>query len=178
MLATRNDSAAKDPRAEAAEQLQADRKASSQQRALDRIIETGIYLNTESRRLAREQCTKLGITATQLTVIKLLHTVGDLSLSALSRKMAAKNSTVTGIVDRLESARLVERMQDPEDRRVWHIRLTAAGRQTAKRIDVAPWEILRAALMDLPAAERAQLIATLEKVAQHVERTVRTKEEG
>ena len=34
--------------------------------AIDRIVETGIYLQTESRRLAREQCARHGITATQL----------------------------------------------------------------------------------------------------------------
>jgi MarR family transcriptional regulator, organic hydroperoxide resistance regulator len=140
--------------------------------ALDRIVETTIYLNTESRRIAREQCTKLGITATQLNVIKLLQTVGDLSLSELSKKMAATNSTVTGIVDRMVAAELVQREQSADDRRVWKIKLTAHGRALAKKIDVAPWEMLRQAVMALPADERAQLIATLEKIANHVERIV------
>lgn len=140
--------------------------------ALDRIVETSIYLNTESRRLAREQCTKLGITATQLSVIKMLQTVGDLSLSELGRKMAATNSTVTGIVDRMVAAELVAREQSETDRRVWKIKLTPQGKALAKKIEVAPWEILRQAVMALPADERAQLIATLEKIAKHVERTV------
>src|SRR5688572_14592680 len=110
--------------------------------ALDRIVETSIYLNTESRRLAREQCAKLGITATQLSVVKLLQTVGDLSLSELSRRMAATNSTVTGIVDRMVAANLVAREQSADDRRVWKIKLTTQGKTIAKKIDVAPWEIL------------------------------------
>lgn len=141
-------------------------------RSIDRIVETTIYLNTESRRLAREQCTKLGITATQLNVIKLLQTVGDLSLSELSKKMVATNSTVTGIVDRMVAANLVAREQSAEDRRVWKIKLTPQGKALAKKIEVAPWEILRTAVMALPADERTQLIATLEKVAKHVERIV------
>jgi DNA-binding MarR family transcriptional regulator len=140
--------------------------------AIDRIVETSIYLQTESRRLAREQCTRLGITATQLNVLKLLQTIGDLSLSELSKKMAATNSTVTGIVDRMVAADLVAREQQHEDRRVWKIRLTAQGKAIAKKIDVAPWEILRAALEALPAAELEQLIATLAKVAAYVSRTV------
>ena len=141
--------------------------------ALDRIVETSIYLNTESRRLAREQCAKLGITATQLNVIKMLQTVGDLSLSELSHKMAATNSTVTGIVDRMVAAELVQREQSPDDRRVWKIKLTPHGRALAKKIEVAPWEILRQAVMSLPADERTQLIVTLEKIADYVERTVK-----
>ena len=140
--------------------------------SIDRIVETSIYLQTESRRLAREQCAKLGITATQLNVLKLLQTIGDLSLSQLSKRMAATNSTVTGIVDRMVTAELVAREQSSEDRRVWKIRLTPAGKTLAKKIDVAPWEMLRAALDALPERELEQLIATLAKIATHVAKTV------
>jgi len=140
--------------------------------AIDRIVETALYLNTESRRLAREQCARLGITATQLNVLKLLEAVDDLSLSELSRRMAAKNSTVTGIVDRMVAAGLVQREQSAEDRRVWKIKMTAEGRALARRIEVAPWDLLRAALLALPPAELESLIGTLTKVAAHVERAV------
>ena len=136
--------------------------------AVDRIVETAIYLNTESRRLAREECAKHGITATQLNVIKLLQAVGDLSLSELSRRMAATNSTVTGIIDRMVAAALVAREQSADDRRVWKIRLTDAGRQLARRIDITPWELLRDALAALPRGELDVLVETLTKVAAHV----------
>ena len=143
---------------------------------IDRIVETAIYLQTESRRLAREQCARHGITATQLNVLKLLQTVGDLSLSEVSKRMAATNSTVTGIIDRMVAAGLVVREQSVEDRRVWMIRLTSEGRAMAKKVDVAPWEILREAVMALPPAELGQLITTLAKVADSVERMVDRKE--
>ena len=143
---------------------------------IDRIVETAIYLQTESRRLAREQCARHGITATQLNVLKLLQTVGDLSLSEVSKRMAATNSTVTGIIDRMTAAGLVAREQSTEDRRVWMIRLTADGRAMARKVEIAPWEILREAVMALPPAELGQLITTLAKVAEHVERVVETRE--
>jgi len=139
---------------------------------IDRIVETTIYLQTESRRIAKEQCARLGITATQLSVVKMLQTIGDLSLSELSRQLAATNSTVTGIVDRMVAAGLVAREQSADDRRVWKIRLTADGKALARKIDVAPWEILQSALAALPAAELEQLIATLSKIAEHVQRMV------
>jgi len=139
---------------------------------LDRIVETVIYLQSESRRLAKEQAARHGITPTQLNVLKLLLTVGDLSLSELSRRMAATNSTVTGIVDRMVAAELVAREQSVSDRRVWKIRLTAQGKAIAKKLEVAPWEILRSAVMALPPAELEQLIKTLVKVSDHVERIV------
>lgn len=137
--------------------------------SLDRIVETVIYLQTESRRLAKEQCAKLGVTATQLNVLKLLLTVGDLSLSELSRQMVATNSTVTGIVDRMVAANLVAREQSAEDRRVWKIRLLPEGKAIAKKVEVAPWEILQRAVFALPPAELEQLIQTLLKVVDSVE---------
>src|SRR5688500_6179121 len=128
-------------------------------RDLDAIVETVIYLQTESRRLAREQCARLGITATQLNVIKMLDEIGDLSLSELSRRMAAQNSTVTGIVDRMVRDDLVSREQDPEDRRVRRIRLSERGHSLAKKIDVAPWAVLRGAIDSLEKKDRETLIA-------------------
>jgi DNA-binding MarR family transcriptional regulator len=140
--------------------------------AVERIVQTGIYLQSESVRLAKEQCARHGITATQLNVLKLLQAVGDLSLSELSRRMAAKNSTITGIVDRMVAAGLVAREQSAEDRRVWTIKMTEAGRAMARRIDVAPWDLLRGALAALPPAELDALISTLAKVAAYVEDAV------
>jgi DNA-binding MarR family transcriptional regulator len=149
--------------------------ADRQKATVDKIVETAIFLQTESRRLAREQCAKHGITATQLNVLKLLQTVGDLSLSEVSKRMAATNSTVTGIIDRMTAAGLVVREQSTDDRRVWKIRLTPEGRAMAKKVDVAPWEILREAVTALPPGELGQLITTLAKVADHVERIVATQ---
>jgi DNA-binding MarR family transcriptional regulator len=105
-------------------------------------------------------------------VLKLLQTVGDLSLSELSKRMSATNSTVTGIVDRMVEAKLVVREQSTEDRRVWKIRLAPEGKVLARKVEVAPWEILRAAVTALPPAELEQLITTLLKVADHVNRSV------
>lgn len=143
--------------------------------ALDRIVETAIYLQAESRRLAKEQCAKHGITATQLNALKLLQSVGDLSLSDLSKRMSATNSAITGLVDRMVEAGLVAREQSAEDRRVWKIRLTPEGRAMAKKVDVAPWDILQRALMALPPAELEQLIKTLAKVVDHIEDVVATR---
>ena len=146
--------------------------------AIDRIVETAIYLQSESRRLAKEQCAQHSITATQLSVLKLLVEIGDLSLSELSKKMAARNSTITGIVDRMVTADLVRREQSSNDRRVWMIRLTGKGRTIAESVDMAPWDLLRNSLYALPKQELAQLISILTTVSAHVENAVRNAEQG
>jgi DNA-binding MarR family transcriptional regulator len=135
---------------------------------LDRIVETIIYLVTESRRLSKDEASRWGVTPTQLSILKLLNEIGDLSLGSLSREIRAHNSTVTGIVDRMEAAALVERARSDEDRRVWIIRLTAQGRKVAERARVSPWDILRDALGALPAADQEKLTALLKKVSLHV----------
>ena len=143
--------------------------------AIDRIVETAIWLQAESRRLAKEQCAKHGITATQLNALKLLQSVGDLSLSDLSKRMSATNSAITGLVYRMVESGLVAREQSAEDRRVWRIKLTPEGRAMAKKVDVAPWEILSGALLSLPPQELEQLIKTLLKVTDHIEAIVETR---
>jgi DNA-binding MarR family transcriptional regulator len=141
-------------------------------RDLDLIVETVIYLQTESRRLAREECVRLGVTATQLNVLKLLEEIGALSLSELSRRIAAQNSTVTGIVDRMVEAGLVERVQSDKDRRVWQIRATGKGLGIARAAKVAPWELLRGAFAALAADEKEQLVGILNKMAAYVGRSI------
>jgi DNA-binding MarR family transcriptional regulator len=139
---------------------------------LDRVVESIIYLVTESRRLSKDVAARHGVTATQLSVLKLLHEIGDLSLGKLSREIRAHNSTVTGIVDRMEAAGLVERTRSDEDRRVWLIRLSPRGRRVAERARVSPWDTLRAALGRLSADEQRRLTEILAKVAGHVTESV------
>jgi DNA-binding MarR family transcriptional regulator len=152
--------------------------ANELKRDLDAIVESIIYLVTESRRLAREVSARYGVTPTQLSVLKLLHEIGDLGLGDLSRRISAQNSTVTGIVDRMEEAGLVVRSRDPEDRRVWKIALTAHGKKVAERADVSPWDTLRGALSALPRADKRKLVEILRAVAQNVARAVEDEANG
>jgi DNA-binding MarR family transcriptional regulator len=139
---------------------------------LDHIVETFLFLVTESRRLSREVASRYGVTPTQLSVLKLLHEIGDLRLGDLSRRIRAQNSTVTGIVDRMEEAALVQRARSTDDRRVWTIGLTPRGRDVAARADVRPWDTLRAALAELPHGDKRKLVAILHRVADNVARSV------
>jgi DNA-binding MarR family transcriptional regulator len=95
---------------------------------VDQVFEAIVYLYTESRRLTKELARRAQLTGPQLTVLKILETLGDLSLSELSDRIRAQNSTVTGIIDRMEREGLVVRARSTEDRRVVHIQLTDKAR--------------------------------------------------
>jgi MarR family transcriptional regulator, organic hydroperoxide resistance regulator len=135
---------------------------------VDQIVETIIYLYTESRRLTKEMAREVGLTGPQLTVLKLLETFQDLSLSSLSERIRAQNSTVTGIIDRMEREGLVGRERSKSDRRVVHIRLTDKGRRLAREIRVEPMEIFRTALTSLSSADLRDLLRILMKLQKRV----------
>jgi MarR family transcriptional regulator, organic hydroperoxide resistance regulator len=145
---------------------------------VDRVLEAIIYLYTESRRITKEMARRADLTGPQLTVVKMLEQIGDLSLSELSERIRAQNSTVTGIIDRMEREGLVTRERSREDRRVVFIRLTTKGRKLAEDVPVEPWEIFRSALESLTASETRDLVKILGKVARRVRENVEAATRG
>ncbi len=139
---------------------------------VDQVLEAILYLYTEGRRLTKEYARGANLTSPQLTVIKVLETFGDVSLSELSERIRAQNSTVTGIIDRMERENLVKRERSKEDRRVVHIRLTAKGADLARDIPVEPMEILRRAILSLSTTEGRELVKISTKLAKRVRELV------
>jgi len=74
----------------------------------------------------------LNLTAPQGMLIGVLVHNGQMKISDLSEKMALSNSTVSGIIDRLEKNKFVERKRSEEDRRVVMVDLTEDFRKEAK----------------------------------------------
>jgi DNA-binding MarR family transcriptional regulator len=140
---------------------------------VDAILEAIVYLSTESRRITKELARRAELTGPQLTVLKMLEGLGDLSLSDLSERIRAQNSTVTGIIDRMEREGLVLRSRSTEDRRVVRIKLTDKGARIARDIAVEPMEIFRSALESLTPAEMSDLLRILTKIARRVQSIVK-----
>jgi MarR family transcriptional regulator, organic hydroperoxide resistance regulator len=141
---------------------------SPEQPDLDAIVEAIVYLYTESRRVTKDIAGRFGLTGPQLAVVKMLEPVGKLSLSDLSSKIRARNSTVTGIIDRMEREGLVERRRSDSDRRVINIVLTRKGRELAREIDVEPVQIFRRVLSELSARDAQELRRILTRLARRV----------
>jgi DNA-binding MarR family transcriptional regulator len=131
---------------------------------LDLILESMIYLYSESRRVTRAVAEQYGLTGSQLLVLKLLEPRGQVSLSALSEEIRAKNSTVTGIVDRMERDGLVVRRRSGDDRRVVNIELTAKGKRLANDVKADPKQLFRALLAELSPKDAAELERIMTKL--------------
>ena len=92
----------------------------------------------------------------QLGALKALDPADPVPMRHLAQALACDNSTVTGIVDRLEARGLVERRADPNDRRVKMLVVTPEGaalrRRVKERMEEPP-----EALKRLSASEQAAL---------------------
>lgn len=84
-----------------------------------------IKLNKIRMTMVYSELKALGLTGPQLFVLRELFMGEARTIGDISKAVELSNSTVTGIVDRLERAKLVERHRDEKDRRVVWIRPTA-----------------------------------------------------
>ena len=88
-------------------------------------------------RLARElrkETEQLGITSRQATLLWLVKRSPGLSLAELAAEEGISPPAMSGHVDRLERARLLERVRSSDDRRRVGLRLTDEGERLMRRV--------------------------------------------
>jgi len=78
-----------------------------------------------------------GLTMTQLRLMYLLLLDDQQTAGDLAEKMRVRKPTITGLTDRLVKQALIERYDDPADRRVVRVGLTGEGRRVLGEIAVA-----------------------------------------
>ena len=74
------------------------------------------------------------VTMPQAKLLYLVSSRPDMPMSAIAAELGVGAPAVSGLVDRLENAGLVERRPDASDRRVKRIFLTAAGRRVVNKM--------------------------------------------
>ncbi|MEJ3748082.1 MarR family transcriptional regulator [Actinomycetes bacterium KLBMP 9797] len=115
-----------------------------------------------------------GISHLMFEVLLILGRAGapGLSMGAIGQEQVLTTGGVTRLVDRMQMAGLVERANDPDDRRGRIVRLTPLGEQTvvhASRVHVE--NIERYFLEPLPASHRARFMEDL-RILSHSARDV------
>lgn len=124
------------------------------------------------RKRATEFLRRYGLTDVQVNVLMLLKHQADegegLSQSQLSSMMLVNRANVTGLVDRLEQAKLVMRTTDPSDRRSNLVRLTQRGRRLLEKVEPAYGREVARIMEVLTAAEQRRLIGLLERVRANI----------
>lgn len=122
------------------------------------ILTTSAALLRESERLLRPH----GLTAAQFNVLRILaDEPAGLSQRALGDRLVVDRSSVTGLLDRMEQAGMVRRTDHPEDRRVYQVRLTPAGRALWARAEPHYVAAVQQVAAGLGAKRRAECLAAL-----------------
>jgi len=125
------------------------------------ILRTGsLILNTVSHNLAR-----FGISESAFNILTLLATRPEgLTQTELSRYLIVSRANITGLVDRLAGKNLVERQNDPRDRRVSLVNITARGQSLLERILPQHYRFMNRLLASLQTQDKEQLIRILAQV--------------
>lgn len=113
--------------------------------------------------LARQlrQQTAEAFTPTQLSVIGTIHRHGPISLGDLAARERLSPPTISKVVAAIEAEGVIERIPDPEDRRVCRVRVTRSGERWIERSRAARNEWLAERIAALAPAERAALAAAV-----------------
>ena len=119
------------------------------------------FVRRESNYLSRGK-----ITLPQLSVLEQLSRRKEIPMHELAGLMAITCPAATGLVDRLITQGLFSRQGDRKDRRIVRINLTPKGRRVLDNIWNQKRRMLQEVFGQLSAADRAQYLATLEKVTQ------------
>jgi len=131
-------------------------------RSLRRIMRA---VDIHSRKLSSE----FMVTGPQLLCLQTLHDDGPLTTSALAKLVHLSNSTVVGILDRLEQKAWVRRDRHEGDRRVVVVTITESGEAFLAQAPGLLQDRLATGLRRLPEKEQLAIAQALETVVELLE---------
>jgi MarR family transcriptional regulator, organic hydroperoxide resistance regulator len=103
----------------------------------------------------------LNLGTAEINALANLADRGALSVRELSAETGTRATTLTGVLDRLESRGYLTRELDATDRRSFRLPLTQAGQAVAARVRAAVADIERDALAGLSATQIAGFHAVI-----------------
>jgi DNA-binding MarR family transcriptional regulator len=127
--------------------------------AVRRIIRAA---DVDSRQLAAAH----QITAPQLVSLMAVVEAQRTTAIEVARRVHLDPSTLVGVMDRLEAKGLIQKTRDSGDRRQVWIVATDAGRALVCRTPFPLQHAIDRALQQMPEAERKQVAAAIERLAE------------
>ena len=115
----------------------------------------------------RRRIVHAGVTPDQFTVMRTLFE-GDangLTQRVLADLMSSDPNTIASLLERMESAGLVDRRPHEQDRRARRIRLKPAGKRKYEEVRLIAVALQTEVLKALPEAKREEFLAHLARVA-------------
>jgi DNA-binding MarR family transcriptional regulator len=115
------------------------------------------------------EISELDLSLTQLKGLSVLdeHVEEALSVKALSERLGLSLAATSRSVDGLVKRKLIERDEDPDDRRVRRVRLTARGRRTVERLVEIRIAALERLVESFDDEQRDKLADALDSIIEH-----------
>jgi DNA-binding MarR family transcriptional regulator len=108
----------------------------------------------------------MGMTPPQAGILRMLARNGGLSQRDLADRLGIHPSRLVALLDEMETAGLLDRQANVEDRRLYSLQLTAAGRERMAELGRVAREHNEALCSALNAEERVQLESLLSRIAE------------
>lgn len=132
-----------------------------EQEAYLNLVRVNDQLQIHFARLFRTR----GITVQQYNILRILRGEGKpLPILEIAQRMVTVVPGITGLIDRLEKARLAARKRCQEDRRVIYVELAGKGQKVLAELDQPVLELHRQLMGHMSRTEIQDLIRLLEKV--------------
>lgn len=109
-----------------------------------------------------------GLTMPQFNILMQLHYQRECGVSDISARMDITNAAASQLVDKLVQAGLLERAEDPHDRRVKQLRLSAQGLELVETGLAARYRWVDELIERLEPAERETLAHAMNILLLHL----------
>ena len=119
--------------------------------------------------LQKNEAVCCGVTMGQCYCLIEIGRAGKMSLNELAENLNLDKSTLSRTVDNLVQAGFVERMVNPESRRMLDIQLTPEGKTIYQGLDEKMNTYFFNILQSIPEEKRGQVVESVELLAQAIQ---------
>lgn len=116
--------------------------------------------------LLNRQLVKSGFTFPQYRVMRILGEFGAMPMNKLGEHILVTPANITGLVDRLERRKCIERIEKGTDRRIVTMKLTRKGQTTYRRLSVHHKDLVSRIMRVLSAKELQSLVEPLHRIKE------------
>ena len=141
------------------------RRLSDRKELLSEAVETLHQIFQAVDVFSRQTLRDFGVSGPQIWALRTIEEAGVVSMGDVAQRMYLHMSTITGIIDRLEAAKLVTRERSETDARVTELRLTAKGRTILAKVPEPPRSKAARGLQRLSARDLKRVHSALNLIA-------------
>jgi len=106
------------------------------------------------------------ITGPQLLCLRIVQSNGSTTATRIAQQAYLSNSTIVGILDRLEKGGFIHRERDLQDRRKWNVVLSDTAKTLLEVVPTSPHDGLLRALRALPENELTVIAQSTSRIVE------------